>query len=492
MWWRTVRARLTFWHAVILGTLIILVAASVLVFMQHIITQQGDRFLAAAAGAFRTELLAERSEIPQADAAMVNAIREFHLEDIRIIVVGPAPGRALLAATSALDVSSGEEPPALDLERLRAEIAAHDLSRPVFFTLSTGEAGFRVFARPERLDDTPFVITVVQPLYEQQEAIEKVRFAFAVAVPVLLVLATLAAYSLAGRSLAPVSAMSRRSTEISAKTLHERLPVANPHDELGALASVINGLLDRLERSFAQQRRFMADASHELRTPVAILRNEAEIVLAREERALDEYRAALVIVKGEGVKLTRIVDDLFLLARADAGEQPLRPVELYLDELASDIVRGLRSLAQTRETSVELATEGEAPYRGDEDLLRRLLSNLIENAIKYASPGGHVRTSVRSGPHSYIVTVSDDGPGIAPDFQPHIFERFFRADKSRSRSNHDTGGAGLGLSIARWVAEAHGGKLDLVHSDPGGSEFQLTLPWERNLTAERTARASPP
>jgi signal transduction histidine kinase len=236
----------------------------------------------------------------------------------------------------------------------------------------------------------------------------------------------------------------------------------------------------------------MADASHELRTPVAILRNEAEIVLAREERALDEYRAALVIVKGEGVKLTRIVDDLFLLARADAGEQPLRPVELYLDELASDIVRGLRSLAQTRETSVELATEGEAPYRGDEDLLRRLLSNLIENAIKYASPGGHVRTSVRSGPHSYIVTVSDDGPGIAPDFQPHIFERFFRADKSRSRSNHDTGGAGLGLSIARWVAEAHGGKLDLVHSDPGGSEFQLTLPWERNLTAERTARASPP
>jgi signal transduction histidine kinase len=274
--------------------------------------------------------------------------------------------------------------------------------------------------------------------------------------------------------------MSATAARIGAANLHERLPVANERDELGGLAGVINALLARLDASFEQQRRFMADASHELRTPVAIMRSEAEVALSQEERSNQELRESLVIFKDETKRLTAIVEDLFMLARADAGQYKLTSKEFYLDELAGEVTRSVRTLVAERGLTLQLDALEEMPFRGDENLLRRLLLNLVYNAIKYTPKGGALTVSCKQDGKRYIITVSDTGPGIPAEAQPHIFERFYRADSARSRAEDDsarlTSGAGLGLSIARWIAEAHDGTLDLLHSSAAGSVFQLILP----------------
>jgi signal transduction histidine kinase len=271
-----------------------------------------------------------------------------------------------------------------------------------------------------------------------------------------------------------VTAIAEQAARIGATSLHERVPVHNPRDELGRLATVLNSLLERLDRSFEEQRRFTADASHELRTPVAIISGEAELALSRETRSPAELRDALARVRAESDRLKKIVDDLFLLARAEAGDPIVVPREVYLGEVAADSVRAVRSLAEQK--TVKLAFEGpdDLPFRGDEALLRRLFVNLLDNAIKYTPAGGDVTLSTEQRNGDYLVAVTDSGPGIPPEAQPHIFDRFFRADRDRRESA--TGGAGLGLAIASWVAQTHGGKLVLERSDASGSRFVVRLP----------------
>ena len=276
--------------------------------------------------------------------------------------------------------------------------------------------------------------------------------------------------------------MSATAARMSATNLHERLPVDNARDELGQLAGVFNALLARLDESFTQQQRFMADASHELRTPVAIVRGEAEVALSQALRPSEEYRESLAIVQDEGRRLTRIVEDLFLLARADAGQLPLHLTDFYFDELAAECVRAVRTLAARRDLSVECVAATEMPLRGDENLLRRMLLNLLDNALKHTPPGGNITVKCAKDNDNYILTVTDTGAGIAPAAQAHIFERFYRADAARSRqADHEGSGAGLGLSIARWVAAAHQGRLELLSSDDRGSVFAVTLPAPEKL-----------
>jgi two-component system OmpR family sensor kinase len=270
--------------------------------------------------------------------------------------------------------------------------------------------------------------------------------------------------------------MAGRAAEIGATTLHERLPVA-ADDELGRLARVLNDLLDRLERSFDQQRRFMADASHELRTPTAILRTEADVTLSRPQRSEGEYRESMGVVQDASRRLTRIVDDIFLLARADAGHLVLHAQPLDLEDLVHDIVRGVRPIAERREVRVDLLDVVEAPTKGDADLLGRVVLNLLDNAIKHSADGGRVEVRLTKSGTTCMVDVVDEGPGVPEESRERIFERFYRADSARSRAEQSaTSGAGLGLSISRRIAELHGGRLDLVESRPGRTVFRLTLP----------------
>jgi two-component system OmpR family sensor kinase len=270
--------------------------------------------------------------------------------------------------------------------------------------------------------------------------------------------------------------MSNQASRIGTTNLHDRLIIANEGDELGLLADSFNLLLNRLAHSIDQQRRFMADASHELRTPVAILRGEADVALSQAERSPGEYRESLQILREEARRLSQIVENLFTLARADAGNYPLARTRFYLDELLAECVRAARTLASAKDIQLTLQTEADLHMEADESLIRRMVLNLIDNAIKFTSPGGSVTLKARREEARYLVTVEDTGSGIPTDLQSRVFERFFRADKARTHHNEGEMGAGLGLAISRWIAEAHDGVLNLSSSDAKGSIFVASLP----------------
>jgi signal transduction histidine kinase len=269
--------------------------------------------------------------------------------------------------------------------------------------------------------------------------------------------------------------MANQARRIGAEHLDRRLPVANPRDELGHLAQTFNGLLDRLTASLNQQRQFMADASHELRTPLAAIRSAAGVTLQREHRDPQEYREALTLVDEQSRRLGRLVDDMFTLARADAGHAPIRPQTFYLDELIAEIARAGSQIGSRRGVVVAVEPVGEIPFVGDEELVRRMLTNLVDNAVRYSPQGGTVRVTMTGDAGVCRIAIRDEGPGVPSEARPHIFDRFYRADKARTQGAFDEG-AGLGLAIARWVAEAHGGTLALEGSDARGSTFVVILP----------------
>jgi heavy metal sensor kinase len=320
-------------------------------------------------------------------------------------------------------------------------------------------------------------ITVVGTALEStDDELESLREILAYVVPIALVLAGIGGWFLARQSLSPVVAMAARARRLGAENLSGRLPVANPRDELGRLAETFNDLLGRLEASLNQQRQFMADASHELRTPVTTARTAASVALHRPHRDEREYREALAIVEEQAARLSRIVEDMFTLARADAGNYPIRRTPIYLDEVVDDVVRAARVLASAKQVAIEAETIPSAGFTGDEDLLRRLFVNLLDNAVRYAPAGSSVRIDLRKSSTGYDLSISDSGPGIPEHAQPHIFERFYRGDASRARGTQPDGGAGLGLALARWIANVHGGDVTLARSSEHGTTFAVFLP----------------
>jgi heavy metal sensor kinase len=325
--------------------------------------------------------------------------------------------------------------------------------------------------------NTPYIILVTQSLEAVEDELESLREILYYVVPISLVMAGLGGWFLARKALAPVVAMSERARQIGAGSLDRKLPVANPRDELGQLATTFNELLARLGAAFSQQRQFMADASHELRTPISVMRLTAGVTLEKPHRDEAEYREALRMINEQTRRLTRIVEDMFILARADSGRYPLRKTRFYLDELVEETARAANVLASSSGVLIEVDSSPEALFYGDEDLLRQMILNLLDNAIKYTPPGGIVKLTLTRGWQRYMIEVADSGSGISAEAQSRIFERFYREDKARSRSKRvNGGGAGLGLAIALWIARAHEGSLDLARSDETGSTFIVSLP----------------
>ncbi len=351
-----------------------------------------------------------------------------------------------------------------------------------FYTITEEEDGGRDGRRiaVRRIQNgtrgTTYIYAASQPLDRVVEELSSLRKNLLLAIPLALALAGGGGWFLARRSLAPVVVMSERARRIGAANLDERLPIANPRDELGQLATAFNELLERLDDSFEQQRRFMADASHELRTPISILRTAAAVAVSRKRNDV-EYIEALELVGEQARRLTRIVEDMFTLARADAGQRTLQHSDFYLEEVVAESARAAAVLGASKGVAVEMEQAEESPCRGDEGLLRQMFLNLLDNAIKHTPTGGQVRVSLDRVNSHYLISVADTGTGIPPEAQGYVFERFFRADKSRSRTETSTGGgAGLGLAIARWVAEAHDGSLELKDTSATGSTFMATLP----------------
>jgi len=266
--------------------------------------------------------------------------------------------------------------------------------------------------------------------------------------------------------------MARQTREITSQNLSRRLEIGRSNEELAVMAQTFNELLERLDTSFETMRRFIADASHELRTPIAIIRGEADVALDRE-RSPHEYRESLAVVHDESRRLSRLVDDLLNLARADAGHVLLKEGELYFNDLVAECCRSVQALATASNIDIVCSACADVQYRGDEALLRRMLLNLLDNAIRYTPHGGKIAVVLERTGASIAIRVSDTGIGIAPEAAPHIFDRFYRGDEARTR---DAGGFGLGLSIVKWIAESHRGTVEFM-SDPGaGATFTVRLP----------------
>jgi heavy metal sensor kinase len=268
--------------------------------------------------------------------------------------------------------------------------------------------------------------------------------------------------------------MNSQTQRISAENLSARLDVTNSRDELGRLASTINDLLARLENSFKEQQRFIADASHELRTPLAVLRGETEVAL-NKTRTVAEYEQSLSLIQDEAERLSRIVEDLFTLARQPVNTRAaLNKERVSLNDAVRDCVRAAQVLAIQK--GVRLSLEKDSPaiaLHGDEDLIRRMILNLLDNAVKYTPAGGEISLALGRQNGNAEIIVRDTGIGIPEAAQPHVFDRFYRVDKARARA---MGGAGLGLSIAQWIVEVHGGEINLVSAPDKGSTFTVVIP----------------
>jgi heavy metal sensor kinase len=346
-------------------------------------------------------------------------------------------------------------------------------------TEQTRNGSWRTASRDHTIAGRRFHIVVSASLAEVERQQRTLREAMLIALPVLLLLAGAGGWWLASIGLAPITDMAARAVRLPS-TGSDDLGTPARDDELGQLTRAFNGLLARLRATLQTQRRFMADASHELRTPVSIIRTAAEVGLSRDRRDEAEYRETLTIAREQARRLTRLVEDMLVLARADAGGYPIHPVDLDLGEVVDDCRRAVTVIAHERGIHVQQSPPGsEVPFRGDADLLRRLVTNLLQNAIQHTPPGGSVGVSLAASNGHVEIRVSDGGPGIAETDRSRIFERFVRLDEARTGD-----GAGLGLPIAKWIAEVHGGSLVLESSAAGGSTFCATLRKATAATAE--------
>jgi heavy metal sensor kinase len=453
----SVRLRLTLWYAGVLAVSLVAFALLVYYAAANVFYQRQDEALRSTAGtvasAYMQELEEEQS-IPKANEVV---LAEMVFPN-RYVEVTDAHGQVV--AWSANLTGRVLAIPAESLARARQQaisFAVINSLRVAVVPLSPNkELGYAVVAEPLSVID---------------EGLRRLRSYFFAGVPLILLLASIGGYFLARKSLSPIALMNRQTQKITAENLSARLDVMNDRDELGSLAVTINDLLARLENSFKEQQRFVADASHELRTPLAVLRGETEVALS-QPRSSDDYIASLALIKDEAERLSRIVEDLFILARQPLDRPKVARQPVKLDRIVEECGRAARVLAAQKNLQLTVATKAGVSLQGDDELLQRMILNLLDNAIKYTPAGGEVSIKLTANNGDAQITVRDNGIGIPAKDQPQVFDRFYRVDKARSRA---MGGAGLGLSITRWVAEIHGGRVS-VESDAGGSVFTVELP----------------
>ena len=450
-----IRIRLALWYSLVVFLTLVGAGVSVLWLQARLGMAQVDDELAAAAVAVAGVLQNELDE----GLSVVDAVNDM-MGELKLT----RAGFAIVAADGAvLGVRPADHPRLGDAELSAAGEA------PV----THASAGASV-----RVRTTPFVSPAAHlrivtwaslvPLHAERRTLQR---AMLLGIPLAVLLSVLGGLGVGRRALSPLADMARQAEVMGGADHGARLTIANPRDELGTVGRAFNGVLDRLSASMHQQRAFMADASHQLRTPVSVIRTAAQVTLDRATRSEAEYRESLDVIAGQAQRLTKMVDDMFVLARVDAGARPLQLTPMYLEETIVDVVSACRVLAATRDVELAVESTGEAPFVGDEHLIRQLLMNLIENAIRHTPHRGIVQITLAAATGAWSIEVADSGPGIAAADVDRIFDRFVRLDGAGSEA-----GAGLGLPIARWIAEAHRGTLVLRTTGPGGSRFLVTLP----------------
>jgi len=467
----SVRARLTLWYVGVLALVLVAFSIGVYAVVTAILYDSLDTELSATMDETSLSLVHAIDVEKREEKTGASSVLDEHIAPRQAAAIFDTSGN--LVAEEDADGIIHASLPSLDLV---------PATGTQLYTLPTTQQD-RVDQRRiavERIHTASksYILVVSQPFDVVRRDLRLLRLILIFVVLGTLALTGFGGWFLARRSLAPVVQMTERARRISAENLDQRLPVSNSNDELGRLASTFNELLTRLDNAFEQQHRFMADASHELRTPLSVMRTATGVTLEQQSRSDSEYREALSIIDVQARRLTHIVEEMFMLARADGGQRVLQMSLFSLDKLLCETSLAAEVLATSKGITIEVGEIPEVHYRGDEGLLRQMVLNLLDNAIKHTLPGGVVRIALERKSTTYAVVVSDTGTGIPLEAQPHIFERFYRVDKARSRAEASAvgGGAGLGLAIAKWTAEAHLGRLELQHSDSRGSTFVASLP----------------
>ncbi len=330
----------------------------------------------------------------------------------------------------------------------------------------------RIMERPFRVDQKAMMVRLIRAETETRRTLGEIVALFLAGVPLVVGMSALGGYFIARRSLAPVAVMAERARRITAESLSERLPVNDPHDEPGRLATVFNETLQRLENSFAELKRFAADASHEIRTPLTALRAVGEVALRNGgDPAL--LRDAIGSMIEEAHRLGDLIDGLLVLARADSGALSFARANIVVRDLLAEVREQLQILAEEKQQRIQLSGDPHATVRADRQLLRQVMVNVLHNAIRY-SPAETVIVLDATQEDDWVhLRCVDEGPGIEPEHRTKIFERFYRIDKARSR---EVGGSGLGLAIAKWLVERQGGSIAVEGRAGAGSIFCITLP----------------
>jgi heavy metal sensor kinase len=401
--------------------------------------------------------------------AATDALEEFRLNGLYAEVRQGSAAETLLARRPAENLGSKA---GLLPDSIWRESARSDTTR-----LVPAGPGARAAIRSFRLSPggEPIELAVAGPTTLVEATLASIRRSLVEFGTLGLVLALAGGYWLATRTLRPIDAMTTRAAHMAASPSSmelQGLPVSNSGDELDRLARTFNRLLERIASSVSQLKGFIADAAHELKTPVAIIRAEAELALSAE-RSLGDYRDALGTIAAESQRLSLIVGDLTLLAEGETLDHPLERRLVDLKELTEEVSRSLRAVAAGRRVVVRIESSGSAEYRGDERLLRQVVTNLLENAIKFSRSPGCIDVVLSKDRETVELRVLDEAPTLSPADRDNVFDRFYRTPQSRSS---EAAGTGLGLAIVRWAVTLHGGRVRVEPREPSGNAFIVTLP----------------
>lgn len=451
----SIRVRLTGWYAAVLGLMLVVYAGATFVAVRHEFQEQLDDQL--------------HDDFETAEGFVTST------PDGRVAWSGPAYQDHDSDEDRGLDVwsANGEQIVRVGATETLPPVAlANTAAQAHYGSITAGGRRWRTLTGTVLVGGRSVVLRVARSEERLRGQLSEVLTVLLFGLPLVVVLAGAGGYLLARRALLPIDHLATAARRITAERLHERLSVANPHDEIGRLAAVINDAFARLESSFEQLRRFTADASHELRTPLAVIRGIGELGLG-ETRTPAEYKEAMGSMLEEVDRLANLVDTLLRLSYGDAGTVRLARAPVDLGQLTREVVSSLAVLAEERNQRFMLELADRVTVAADRLVLREAITNVVDNAIKYSGGDSTITIRVQPAAGHGAVTVADEGPGVAPEHRERVFDRFFRLDEGRSR---DSGGTGLGLAIAKWAVDVNGGHISVDGGDRGGAVFRIELP----------------
>jgi heavy metal sensor kinase len=467
---RSIRFRMALWYAALLAGALLLFGGSTYLGLERYLQKSLEESLIKQARSIADVLLANNNQSGE-DYVTKEITEQYSPEtNSRFIRITRADGKRLFLSGPPKDASfrpSLVPAPVLPMtQEFSREVEMSDEHELLLHGLPFKAA-----------DGTQFLIEVAAPYNQIEAVLNGLLLTFALGLPLIVAVAIGGGYVLMRRALRPVDEIRQKAAQITSRNLSERLPVVHTGDELERLATDLNHMIERLEESFQQVNRFSADASHELRTPLTVLQGGLEAIAQKEHNLPAEVRDTIGSALEETQRLAKIVESLLAISRLETGEARVQLGRLDFAELVCTTADQMRLLAE--EKHISLSCDGTEPVQVEADpaRLKQVVVNLLDNAIKYTPEGGSVIITVNSQNGRAVLEMEDTGLGISASDLPHIFERFYRADKARSRQ---MGGAGLGLSIVRSICIAHGGQVTVTSTEGSGSRFRIELPLALN------------